>query len=204
MKQAQVFIVDDDEAVRDSLALFLELSNLSVQQYASAELFLQNVNRDARGCLLLDLRMPGLDGLGLQRRLTQEGYRLHVVIITAHGDVAAARNALKSGAVDFLEKPINEVHLLASVREAINMSNAQHHQQQQNEQAQKKLARLTERESEVLSCVAAGATSREIGEQLGISQRTVEVYRARLMDKLNVTSLPDLVRLHLSASDHRH
>ncbi|NQD38979.1 response regulator transcription factor [Permianibacter sp. IMCC34836] len=194
-----VHIVDDDAAVRDSLALLLELSGLPVRSFDSAESFLAELDREASGCLLLDLRMPGMDGLSLQKLLTERGIGLPIVMITAHGDVAAARTALKGGAVDFLEKPVDETVLLATVREAMQREQSRVAASAEQQQAHDRLARLTEREREVLELVAAGRTSKEIGEQLGISPRTVEVYRARLMDKLQVGSLPELVRLALAA-----
>lgn len=194
-----VHIVDDDAAVRDSLALLLELSGLPVRSFDSAESFLAELDREACGCLLLDLRMPGMDGLSLQKLLTERGIGLPIVMITAHGDVAAARTALKGGAVDFLEKPVDETVLLATVREAMRREQSRVAASAEQQQAHDRLARLTEREREVLDLVAAGRTSKEIGEQLGISSRTVEVYRSRLMDKLQVGSLPELVRLAVKA-----
>ena len=194
-----VHIVDDDAAVRDSLALLLELSGLPVKSYDSAESFLAELDHDASGCLLLDLRMPGMDGLSLQKLLGERGVGLPIVMITAHGDVAAARAALKGGAVDFLEKPVDETLLLAVVREAMQREQVRAVASAEQQQRQEKLARLTEREREVLALVAAGHTRKAIGEQLGISPRTVEVYRSRLMDKLQVGSLPELVRLAVTA-----
>lgn len=194
-----VHIVDDDAAVRDSLALLLELSGLPVKSYDSAERFLAELDRHPSGCLLLDLRMPGMDGLSLQKLLGERGIGLPIVMITAHGDVAAARTALKGGAVDFLEKPVDETLLLSVVREAMQREQVRAAASAEQQLRQEKLNRLTEREREVLALVAAGRTSKEIGEQLGISPRTVEVYRSRLMDKLQVGSLPELVRLAVSA-----
>jgi two-component system, LuxR family, response regulator FixJ len=197
-----VHIVDDDAAVRDSLALLLELSGLSVKSFDSAESFLAQLTHDVSGCLLLDLRMPGMDGLSLQKLLGERGVGLPIVMITAHGDVAAARTALKGGAVDFLEKPVDEAQLLAVVREAMQREQVRVAASAEQQQASDRLSRLTEREREVLELVAAGRTSKEIGEQLGISPRTVEVYRSRLMDKLQVGSLPELVRVAITAGPH--
>ena len=194
-----VHIVDDDAAVRDSLALLLELSGLAVKSYDSAESFLAGLERDVSGCLLLDLRMPGMDGLSLQKLLGERGISLPIVMITAHGDVAAARAALKGGAIDFLEKPVDETLLLSVVREAMQREQSRVAASAEQQERQERLARLTEREREVLALVAHGRTSKEIGEQLGISPRTVEVYRSRLMDKLQVGSLPELVRLAVAA-----
>ncbi len=199
MTAATVFVIDDDDAVRDSLGLLLELSGQQVRGFASAEEFLAVLGPQTYGCLVLDLRLGGMDGLSLQQELARRQLALPIVMITGHGDVAAARQALKGGAIDFLEKPVDETVLLACVREAMQREEQRREQEQQGGSARERLQRLTERESEVMQLVAEGLTSKAIGEQLGISPRTVEVYRARLMEKLQVSSVPELVRLALSA-----
>ncbi len=199
MTAATVFVIDDDDAVRDSLGLLLELSGQQVRGFASAEEFLAALGPQTYGCLVLDLRLGGMDGLSLQQELARRQLALPIVMITGHGDVAAARQALKGGAIDFLEKPVDETVLLACVREAMQREEQRREQEQQGGSARERLQRLTERESEVMQLVAEGLTSKAIGEQLGISPRTVEVYRARLMEKLQVSSVPELVRLALSA-----
>lgn len=199
MTAATVFVIDDDDAVRDSLGLLLELSGQQVRGFASAEEFLAALGPQPYGCLVLDLRLGGMDGLSLQQELARRQLALPIVMITGHGDVAAARQALKGGAIDFLEKPVDETVLLACVREAMQREEQRREQEQQGGSARERLQRLTERESEVMQLVAEGLTSKAIGEQLGISPRTVEVYRARLMEKLQVSSVPELVKLALSA-----
>lgn len=199
MTAATVFVIDDDDAVRDSLGLLLELSGQQVRGFASAEAFLAALGPQPYGCLVLDLRLGGMDGLSLQQELARRQLALPIVMITGHGDVAAARQALKGGAIDFLEKPVDETVLLACVREAMQREEQRREQEQQGGSARERLQRLTERESEVMQLVAEGLTSKAIGEQLGISPRTVEVYRARLMEKLQVSSVPELVKLALSA-----
>lgn len=198
MFEATVFIVDDDAAMRDSLALLLGLNDLRVQVFASAEDFLATCRKEWHGCLLLDLRMGGMDGLALQRALQDRGIQLPVVIVTAHGTLAAARIAFKAGAVDFLEKPVTEDVLLAAVREALAQGINQREKALVHEEARTLLALLTPREKEVMERLAQGLSSRDIGERLGISHRTVEVYKARMMEKLGARRLPDLIRLWLA------
>lgn len=200
MLEATVFIVDDDPAIRDSLALLLGLNDLRVQVFASAEDFLATCRKEWHGCLLLDLRMGGMDGLTLQRALIQRDIHLPVVIITAHGNLAAARVAFKAGAVDFLEKPVTEAVLLAAVREALLQGAQQRARSSVQEEARTLLALLTPREKEVMERLAQGLSSRDVAERLGISPRTVEVYKARMMEKLGARRLPDLIRLWLTCT----
>lgn len=191
-----VMIVDDDAAVRDSTALLLSLKGFATRQFASAELLLaatgEPFDPGLAGCLLLDFRMTGMDGLALQVELRRRGCALPIVIVTAHGDVATARAALKGGALDFLEKPVDEDVLLSTVRNALEVAAAG-----APRAAGPDLARLSAREREVLGLVVQGRHNREIGESLGISPRTVEVYRARLMEKLQARSVADLIRVAL-------
>lgn len=197
MSDATVHIVDDDLAVRDSTALLLSLKGLRTRAFASAEDFLQVWRPTLRGCLLLDVRMPGLSGLELMQMLATRGSRLPVIVITAHGDVATARAALKGGALDFLEKPVDEELLLEVIANALEFD-ARHHEAQVTGDARRaRLARLTRREREVMELITAGRHNREVAEALGISARTVEVYRARLMEKLEARNLADLIRLAL-------
>ncbi len=192
-----IYIVDDDIAVRDSLGLLLELSGWAVRSFESGDALLADVAPDWYGCVLLDLRMSGSDGLTVQKRLQEKGIALPVILITAHGDVAAARQALKAGAVDFLEKPLDEPQLIALLRQVMA---AETERARQPLPAADELARidaLTDREREVLQGVADGLTNKLIAERLAISARTVEVYRARLMDKLQLGSVPELVKLYL-------
>jgi FixJ family two-component response regulator len=197
MTDATVHIVDDDLAVRDSTALLLSLKGLRTRAFASAEDFLQVWQPALRGCLLLDVRMPGLSGLELMQLLAARGSRLPVIVITAHGDVATARAALKGGALDFLEKPVDEDLLLEVIGNALEFD-AHHHAAQASGDARRaRLERLTRREREVMELITAGRHNREVAEVLGISARTVEVYRARLMEKLEARNLADLIRLAL-------
>jgi FixJ family two-component response regulator len=196
-----VFIVDDDAGVRDSLALLLSLRGYRTVVFASAEDFLATLRPDWRGCLLVDLRMGGMSGLELQQRLRAEGIALPLVMITAHGDAASARAALKAEAVDFLEKPLDEGQLIAALEEAFAREARRAAQLDPGRGAAALMARLTPREREVMELVAQGLHNREIGTRLGISPRTVEVYKSRLMDKLNIRTLPELIRIALQAEN---
>jgi FixJ family two-component response regulator len=192
-----VFVVDDDRGVRDSLALLLGLRGYATASFASGEALLAGIGPEARGCVLLDLRMPGMDGLAVQAELAARGIDLPVIILTAHGDVATARAALKAGAFDFLEKPIDDTAMLATLEAALaSEARARSHMDRLAE-LRARVARLTQREREVLELVVRGRHNREIAAVLDISPRTVEVYKARLMDKLHVERLPDLIRLAL-------
>lgn len=192
---ATVHVVDDDEAIRDSLALLLGLHGYNVCGYASGEAFLDSVDGAAPGCALIDLRLPGLSGSAIQEALRERGINLPVVVITAYGDVAATRAAFKAGAVDFIEKPIDDAQLLAAVRAALERNAPGGEATIPGNGSGDLLGRLTDRERQVLDAVLAGQHNREIGAALGISPRTVEVYKSRMMEKLRVRRVPDLVRL---------
>ena len=194
-----VYIIDDDDGVRDSLAVLLQLEGFATRAFASGEEFLAACTSEWAGCVLLDLRMPGMSGLAVQASMAGRGITLPLVVITAHGDVAAARAMLKAGALDFLEKPLDKNQLLAAIRAALQRDAKQRAHVQAAAQARQWMARLTPREREVLDLVVAGQHNREIASHLGISARTVEVYKARLMEKLRVERLPDLIRLVLAA-----
>ena len=192
-----IFIVDDDDAVRDSLALLLGLRGYATRGFARGEEFLATIDRSASGCILLDLRLPGIDGLAVQTELAAREIPLPIIILTAHGDVATARAALKSGAFDFLEKPIDDAVLRATIESALARDHEVRDRASRQAAWQDRLARLTPREREVLDLVVHGRHNREIAAALGISPRTVEVYKARVMDKLQVDRLPDLIRIAL-------
>lgn len=194
-----VYIVDDDAAVRESLSLLLGLRGLRTRAFASAAAFLEACRPEWSGCLLLDLKMPGMGGLELQGELQARGLALPVIVVTAHGDVASARAAFKAGAVDFVEKPIDDEALLHIVRAALERDSRARAEAAEAAQVAERVARLTPREREVLDLVAAGRHNREIAAALEISPRTVEVYKSRLMEKLHVRRLPDLVRLLMRA-----
>ncbi|MEI6414980.1 MAG: response regulator [Pseudomonadota bacterium] len=190
-----VYIVDDDEAVLDSLSLLLRLKGLKPRAFASAEVFLDFWRPECRGCLLLDWRMEGMDGPTLQQTLAERGSRLPIVFITAYGDAAKARLAFKGGAVDFLEKPLDDQILSASILEAINQDAWQWQQEEQQSEVASRMGRLTPRERQVLEQVLAGLRNQEIAQHLQISPRTVEVFKARMMEKMQARTLPDLVRM---------
>ena len=194
-----VFIVEDDAAVRDSLGLLLGLQGFRTQSFGCAEDFLRIYQPSWAGCLLLDVRMPGMNGLELQESLRRQGLALPVIIMTAHGDITTVRTALKSGAVDFLEKPVDPAALLAAVRTALDADAARRRTALEAEGARQRLSVLTARERQVMELVAKGCHNREIAETLGISPRTVEVHKARVMEKLQVQSVPELVRIVLRA-----
>lgn len=192
-----VFIVDDDAAVRDALGLLLSLNGYRTAFFADAAAFLRSLSANLYGCILLDIRMPGIDGLTLQKMLLERGCHLPVLIITGHGDVDSARAAFRANAVDFLEKPLQEDQLIRAIEEAFSRQT----DKRQNTQAQtayiEREATLTPREREVMLLVVAGRHNREIALDLGISTRTVEVHKGRMMEKLGVGSVAELVRQHL-------
>jgi RNA polymerase sigma factor (sigma-70 family) len=197
LQRPLVTIVDDDVAVRDSLALLLRLHGFDVQAFPSGEAFLQWAGARSVDCVLLDLRMNGMSGLDVQAALTARGLRYPVVLLTAHGDVATTRAALKAGAFDFVEKPFDDDVLLRVIRAAAEASEVSRARSAREARFAHALSRLTPREREVLDHVLAGRHNREIAALLHISPRTVEVYKARIMDKLDVDRLPDLFRLAL-------
>ena len=193
-----VFIVDDDPSVRDALGLLLAVHDHRLALFADAASFLQALKPHWRGCLLLDIRMPGMDGLTLQRQLLEQGCELPVVVMTGHGDVDSARAAFRAMAVDFLEKPLDEARLLAAIDEAFARQRQAVDAASRRSAARLRLEALTPREREVMDHVVAGRHNRDIAAALAISPRTVEVHKARMMDKLGVGSVAELVRLSLS------
>jgi len=198
MHKGVVHIVDDDAAVRDALCLMLSASGFAVQTYSGAQAFLSAVPAGV-GCVLTDINMPGIDGLEMQRRLRAQGVRLPVIVMTGRGDVAGAVRAMKTGAIDFLEKPLVEAALLDAVIRALRQSELWHLTDQEAANAQMRLASLTRRETEIFHLLAAGQPTKTIANQLGSSPRTVEVHRARIMEKLAASGIADLVRLSLAA-----
>lgn len=194
-----VFLIDDDPGVRDSLSLLLSLKGVRTQPYANAESFIETYRPDWPGCVLTDLRMPGMTGLELQNVLRERRVDLPVVVLTAHGDVATARAALKNGAFDFLEKPIDDVMLIDVLRNALRADRERRTAATSRSSVDARMERLTGREREILALIAAGHQNREIATQLGISPRTVEVHKARIMEKLECRSLAELIRMNLAA-----
>jgi RNA polymerase sigma factor (sigma-70 family) len=195
-----ICIVDDDGSVRDSLALLLGVHGYRTALYADAESFLAAGAAGWHGCLLLDIRMPGMDGLALQRRMRELGSRMPVIVMTGHGDVVSAREAFRSQALDFLEKPLDHARLLAAIEEAREREMLEQGALEQGRAFATRLETLTPREREVMDLVVAGRHNREIAVLLGISPRTVEVHKARVMEKMQVDSVPQLVRLSLESS----
>lgn len=189
-----VYIVDDDEALRDSLVWLLDSSGLKASPFASAEAFLKAWNKGMRGCLVLDIRMAGMSGLELHERLLSLNASLPVIFITGHGDVPMAVSALKKGAFDFIEKPFNDQDLVGVIHKALASEQKQFEQSRVEENAQRRLEQLTPREREVLDLIVAGRLNKQVADDLGISIKTVEVHRARVMEKMGVNSLAELVQ----------
>jgi two-component system response regulator FixJ len=200
-EQATVFIVDDDEAVRDSLGWLIRSVGLKVRAYRCAEDFLKDYQGSAAGCLLLDVRMPGMSGLELQERLASRQVSIPVIILTAHGDVSTAVKAFKAGSMDFFEKPFNDQDLLDAVHRAIERDARVREAQAQQEETRQCLGTLTAREREVLDRVLAGQPNKVTAAELGISEKTVEVHRAHVMEKMRVRSVAELVQRVLMAQD---
>jgi RNA polymerase sigma factor (sigma-70 family) len=196
-----IFIVEDDQSVRDALGLLLGLRGYPVAMFADAESFLNAYQAAWRGCLLIDIRMPGMDGLALQKRLMDAGCKIPAIVMTGHGNVESAREAFRAHAVDFLEKPIDHARLMSAIDEAFSRQTAMQDRESRHADFDRLLASLTPREKEVMDLVVTGRHNREIAEALGISARTVEVHKARMMTKLGVDGVPDLVRLSLVGRD---
>ena len=190
-----VYIVDDDAAVRDSLSLLLSLRGYRTATFACAEDFLAAIEPGWAGCLIADIRMPGMSGLALQEALARRGIALPVVIITAHGDVESARAAFKSNAVDFLEKPFDETGPVNAVEAAFERERRRLASEHVERRRDAGLAGLSPREREVMDLLVQGLHNRDVAERLAISPRTVEVHKARIMAKLGARGLADLIRL---------
>ncbi|MGC3982534.1 MAG: response regulator [Steroidobacteraceae bacterium] len=198
MNDTTVFLVDDDASVRDSLSLLLSLKGLRTQVFASAEHFLDTYQPEWRGCLLTDLRLTGMSGLELQAMLQARGINLPVVVITAHGDVATTRTALQAGALDFLEKPVDDEVLIDVLRNAIRVDYERHNAVAAMTINTARVERLTPRERQVFDFLAEGLQNRDIAERLAISPRTVEVYKARIMEKLQCRNVAEAVKLSIA------
>lgn len=193
-----VFVVDDDPAFCQSLRMLLHSAGLRVEDYPSAESFLKAACAERPGCLVLDVRMPGWSGLELQAHLSAKRIRMPIIFITGHGDIPMAVRAVKVGAVDFLEKPFNDEVLLERIHQALEHDAERRQRELSCAQSEARFARLTPREKEVMQRVAAGRSNKQIAVELNISHRTVEIYRARGMDKLGAKSLCDLVRIAMT------
>lgn len=195
MKQPTVYVVDDDEAVRAALSIILEQEGLNVQQFDSGESFLEKISANDPGCLLTDLRLPGISGIELQQTLTERGIKLPVIILTGWGDVHESVQAMKAGAVDFLEKTVRPPELLHRVKEALERDASQRTRDEQYSTLRKRFMALSTREKEVVSLVVEGKTNKEIAQVLDISYRTVEKYRAGAMSKLGVDNVVELAKI---------
>lgn len=193
MIEQTVYIIDDDEAVRDSIKELVESVNLDAEVFDSAISFLDSFSGDNAGCLVLDIRMSRMSGLVLQERLNEMGATLPIIFITGHGDVDMAVDALKSGAVDFIQKPYHEQSLLDSINDALELDARNRNKNQQAEVLEQHSAELTTREREVMDLLLQGNTNKLIGENLGISPRTVEVHRQHILQKYKVKSVTQLM-----------
>jgi two-component system, LuxR family, response regulator FixJ len=197
--EAVVHIIDDDEAIRESLAFLLESADLEVRTYESANLFLETMSQNVQGCVVTDIRMPGVSGIELLRQLRTMGVALPVIVITGHADVPLAVEAMKSGAVDFIEKPFDDDAFLSTIRSALRQHEKDARREAERSEIHSRLAALSGRERQVLEGLVAGYPNKTIAFDLGISARTVEIYRANVMTKMQATSLSDLVRMALVA-----
>ncbi|MDX2315994.1 MAG: response regulator transcription factor [Gammaproteobacteria bacterium] len=195
--QITVFVVDDDRAVRESLALLVQSVGLEVETFAGAGEFLDAYRPDRLGCLITDIRMPGMSGLELQERLTEDGYHIPVIVLTGFGDVPAAVRALKGGAVDFVEKPFNPQALLDLVQQALVRDTELREQAAREADLAERMALLTPREREIMALVVAGKANKVIAIDLSISERTVELHRGRIMKKMQARSVAELMRIVL-------
>lgn len=193
-----VFIVDDDEAIRDSLSALISGEGFSVETYGSGTAFQNAYQPGRRGCLLVDVRMPGMSGLELHRALIEAGAALPVIVITGHGDVPTAVQAMKNGAADFIEKPVAPEHLLDTIRRVLEAEEREAQSEAATAELTARLERLTPRERDVLHHLVAGAVNKVIARELGISPRTVEIHRARVMEKMQADNLSQLIRMALT------
>ncbi|KPJ93346.1 MAG: hypothetical protein AMJ53_07430 [Gammaproteobacteria bacterium SG8_11] len=193
-----VFIVDDDQAVRDSLNFLVESNGRSVKAYATAQEFIEDYDPAMPGCLLLDVRMPEMNGFELQKELNKRKISIPIIFISAHGTVPTAVRALKLGAVDFIMKPFNNVALLDKIEQAIDMDAQQRSDRRKKTQIAKRIASLTPREQDVMRLIVEGMPAKKIAEQLGISNKTVDVHRSHIMEKLKIKSVAELVKMVVS------
>lgn len=199
-EHALVHVIDDDDAVRSSLEFLLRTAKIDVRTYESATAFLSQLKADERGCIVTDVRMPEMSGIELLRRLKEMSIDLPVIVITGHGDVSLAVEAMKAGAIDFLEKPFEDERVLAAIGSALEREREEGARVAERTRIREKMAQLSQREREVLDGLVAGAANKTIAFDLGISARTVEVYRANVMTKMEAKSLSELVRMAIIAS----
>jgi two-component system response regulator FixJ len=199
MSEFPVYLVDDDDSVRRSVGFMLKTSGLSVEAFASGVEFLKEARRLKPGAVLLDIRMPEMDGLEVQAAMNERGIAFPVIVMTGHGDVEVAVKAMKGGAIDFIEKPFDKAVVLAALDEAFERLGRSGKQSTRRDEAQRRINALTPREKDVLEGLVTGYPNKTIGYDLGISARTVEIHRANLMKKLEVTNISDLLRVAFAA-----
>lgn len=199
MAEPVIHVIDDDEAMRQSLAFLLESAGLAVQAYDSAVSFLETLDQLAPGCIVTDIRMPGISGLELVRRLRERGVALPVIVITGHGDVPLAVEAMKAGVADFLEKPFEDEALLDAINEVLHQKGASREETAETRRLKEIFDALSPREQQVLEGVVDGKMNKTIAFELGISPRTVEVYRANMMSKTGARGLSELIRMVMLA-----
>ena len=196
-----VYVVEDDEAVRDSLELLLKSDGKPVKTYESANAFLKDYSDKMAGCIVLDIRMPGMDGMELQKKLNEKHSILPIIFVTGHGDVPMAVDAMKEGAVDFIQKPYREEALLEKIEAALKQDLEQRKSLDEKQEIIRRIKSLTPREHEIMDRMIAGQANKVIAIELEISQRTVEIHRSRVMHKMGTHSLAHLVRMVLSVKD---
>ncbi len=199
-----VFIVDDDQAVRDSLKFLIESNGRSAQAYAKAEDFIDNYDPEVPGCLLLDVRMPEMNGIELQKELRKRKIAIPIIFISAHGTVPTAVRALKLGAIDFIMKPFNNITLLDKIELALETDKKQREERSRKSQIAERIANLTRRERDVMYLIVEGMPAKKIATQLGISNKTVDVHRSHIMEKLKIKSVAELVKMVVSLDNITH
>ncbi len=202
--EATVYLVEDDDAVRDSLQMVLESVGHKVASYSRADAFLEDYSDEMAGCMVLDIRMPGMNGMELQRQLNTRNSILPIIFVTGHGDVPMAVDAMQRGAVDFVQKPYLEEELLGKIQQAITADIENRADLEEKHKIRAKLSDLTPRETQVMELMIEGKANKVIAYDLDISQRTVEIHRARVMEKMGVRSLAHLVRMVMAAEENNN
>lgn len=202
--KAAIAIVDDDESAREGLSSLIRSAGFDVETYASAQEFLSRPGTEAPACLVLDLQLPGLTGLELQKRMAAVGLEIPIVFLTGHGNIPASVQAMKAGAVEFLTKPFDEEDLLQAIQEAVERDRQTRHRQVELRELQNRYESLTAREQEVMRKVVSGLLNKQVAAELNITEYTVKIHRGRVMRKMGAESLADLVRMAQSLEIHSH